>query len=373
MNIALVHEWFDTFAGSEKVVRSLLNVWNDADVYALVDFLDSEDSKLILDDKKARTSFIQKLPSAKNHFRKYLPLFPLAIEQFNFSAYDAVLSSSHAVAKGALTNSNQLHFCYCHTPMRYAWDLYHQYLKESGLESGIKGWLAKYFIHRLRIWDAVSANRVDYFIANSKYIAKRIKKVYRRDAVVIYPPVDIDRFELSEKKDDYYLTAARFVPYKKVDLIVEAFSKNPDKKLIVIGDGEQSERIKKIATKNIQLVGYQSGEEFKKYMQSARAFVFAAEEDFGITTVEAQACGTPVIAFGNGGSSEIIIDGKTGILFQEQNYNSITEAVKLFESKEAGFEPSEIRRNSERFSRRRFEKEIKDFVNSRYQEFKSKI
>ncbi len=371
--IALVHEWFDTFAGSEKVVRSFVNIWKDADVYALVDFLDAKDSKLILDNKKVRTSFIQNLPFSKNHFRNYLPLFPLAVEQFDFSDYDVVLSSSHAVAKGALTNSNQLHFCYCHTPMRYAWDLYHQYLKESKLESGIKGWLTKYILHRLRIWDAATANRVDYFIANSKYIAGRINKVYRRTADVIYPPVDIDRFELTYEKDDYYLTASRFVPYKKIDLIVEAFSKMPDKKLIVIGDGPQSEKIRKSATSNIEIVGHQTGDSFKTYMQKAKAFLFAAEEDFGITMVEAQACGTPVIAYGTGGAAEIVLDGKTGILFGEQNHTSIIEAVNTFEKNKNNFNPEIMRQNSERFSRERFEKEIRNFVETKYIEFKSRL
>jgi glycosyltransferase involved in cell wall biosynthesis len=367
--IAIVHEWFVNYMGSEKCIESFVKLYPEADIFALVDYLDKKKREIILNGKQVNTSFIQKLPFSQKKYRSYLPFFPLAIEQLDISDYDIILSSSHAVAKGVLTNANQMHVCYCHTPIRYAWDLYFQYLKDANLTSGVKSWIAKYILHKIRIWDFTTANRVDHFIANSKYIAKRIKKIYNREAEVIYPPVDINKFSSIEKKDDFYLTVARFVPYKKIDLVVSAFSKMPDKKLIVIGDGPDTEKIKSIAGSNIDLIGYQETEILKDYMQRAKAFVFAAEEDFGITTVEAQASGTPVIGFNRGGTSEIVIDGRTGILFDQQSVDSIVDAVNLFERKEDQFDTSIIRNNAEKFSRIRFEKEINNFVNSKYSEF----
>lgn len=367
--IALVHEWFVNYMGSEKCVESFVKLYPDADIFALVDYLDKEKRDIILNGKNVNTSFIQKLPFSQKKYRSYLPFFPLAIEQLDISKYDIILSSSHAVAKGVLTNANQMHVCYCHTPIRYAWDLYFQYLKDSNLTSGVKSWVAKYFLHKIRIWDFTTANRVDHFIANSKYIARRIKKVYNREAEVIYPPVDINNFSSSEKKENFYLTVARFVPYKKIDLVVSAFSKMPDKKLIVIGDGPDTEKIKALASSNIDLIGYQETETLKDYMQRAKAFVFAAEEDFGITTVEAQASGTPVIGFNRGGTSEIVIEGKTGVLFDRQSVDSIINAVNDFEKTEDKFDTSIIRNNAEQFSRSRFENEINNFVNSKYSEF----
>ncbi len=295
--------------------------------------------------------------------------FPIAIEQFDLSEYDIIISSSHAVAKGVLTNSNQLHICYCHTPLRYAWDLYHGYLSGAGLSKGIKGIIARLILHYIRVWDVTTSNRVDYFIANSKYIARRIKKVYGRDSIVIYPPVDVDKFDVYTQKENYYLTASRMVSYKKIDLIVEAFSKIPDRKLVVIGDGPDFDKIKNKAGKNIVFLGYQTFEVLKDYMQRAKAFVFAAEEDFGIVPVEAQACGTPVIAYGKGGSLETVIDGKTGIFFKEQTVESLLEAIKRFEQKEDSFDTIEIRKNAERFSKERFMREFKTFVEEKIKEF----
>ena len=366
MKRALIHEWFVDYKGSERCIESFTNIWNDFDIYALIDFLSDEERETILKGKKANTSFIQNLPFAKTQYRNYLPLFPFVIEQFDLRDYDLIISSSHAVAKGVLTHSNQLHISYIHTPIRYAWDLYHQYLNESGLNRGVKGTLAKYFLHKIRLWDISTINRVDYYIANSKYIARRIKKIYGKESKVIYPPVDIDKFQLYEKKDDYYFTMSRMVPYKKIDLIVEAFSKT-DKKLVVAGTGPDFEKIKKLATPNIELLGYIDDSEAIKYMQRAKAFVFSAEEDFGITPVEAQACGTPVICLGKGGTKETILDGETGIHFQEQKIDSLLKAVEKFERSE--FEPKRVRKNAERFSKQRFEKEIEEFVTLKYQQF----
>ena len=369
MKKALIHDWFSTYAGAEKCVESFTDIWDDFEIYSLIDFLTDADRNKILKGKRAHTSFIQKLPFAKDKYRNYLPLFPLAIEQFDLSGYDVVLSSSHAVAKGILTHSNQLHIAYVHTPIRYAWDLYHQYLRESGLDRGLKGMLAKYFLHKIRLWDASTANRVDHYVANSRYIARRIKKTYGKPSDVIYPPVDVDKFTLREAKEEFYLTASRMVPYKKIDLIVEAFSQT-DKKLLVIGDGPDMAKIKSKAGKNIELLGFASDETMVDLMGRAKAFVFAAEEDFGITPVEAQACGTPVICFGRGGARETVRDGESGLYFMEQNAKELLAAVAKFEQNYDKFEPVKIRENSLKFSRARFEAEIKSYVEKKYEEFK---
>ena len=371
MKKALIHDWFSTYAGAEKCVESFTNVWDDFEIYGLIDFLSDANRDKILKGKYAHTSFVQKLPSAKKKYRNYLPLFPFAIEQFDLSSYDVVLSSSHAVAKGVLTHSNQLHISYVHTPIRYAWDLYHQYLHESGLNHGLKGILAKYFLYKIRLWDVSTANRVDHYIANSHYIARRIKKAYGKSSDVIYPPVDIDKFALRESKSDFYLTASRMVPYKKIDLIVEAFSQT-DKKLLVIGDGPDMGKIKSKASKNIELLGFADDKTMADLMGQAKAFVFAAEEDFGITPVEAQACGTPVICFGRGGALETVREGISGLYFMEQNIRELLATVDKFEQSYDKFEPIKIRENSLKFSRTRFESEIKSYVEKKYEEFKER-
>jgi glycosyltransferase involved in cell wall biosynthesis len=367
MKKALIHDWFSVYAGAEKCVESFTNIWDDFEIYTLIDFLNDKDREIILKGKKAHTSFIQNLPFSKKKYRNYLPLFPLAIEQHDLREYDVILSSSHAVAKGVLTHSNQLHISYVHTPIRYAWDLYHQYLKESGLNEGLKGKLAKYFLHKIRIWDLSTINRVDYYIANSHYIARRIKKIYGKNATVIYPPVDVERFKLCEEKEDFYLTASRMVPYKKIDLIVEAFSKI-DKKLVVIGTGPDMEKIKSFAKDNIEVLGFAEDETLLEYMQKAKGFVFVAEEDFGIVPVEAQACGTPVICLGKGGTKETVIDSQTGVHLQEQTLEELLKAIERFET--IDFDYKKIREHSLKFSKKRFEQEIKKFVDEKYEIFK---
>jgi glycosyltransferase involved in cell wall biosynthesis len=368
MKKALVHDWYYVNGGAEKVIHSFNNVWEDFDHFALIDFLSEKDRDFVLKGKYAKTSFIQKLPTAKKNHRKFLQLFPYAIEQFDLSEYDLVLSSSASIAKGVLTNQNQLHVCYCHSPMRYAWDLYHQYLKEANLNSGFKALYAKYILHKLRNWDIISSNRVDYFIANSNYIAKRIKKTYNREATVIYPPVDVEAFHLVKEKEDFYFTASRMVPYKKIDLIVQAFNQMPNKKLVVSGDGPDFKKIKKIAKSNIELLGFVERDQLQNYMQNAKAFVFASEEDFGILPVEAQACGTPVVAYGKGGIKETVILNKTGIFFEKQTANHIIDAIKKFEKMK--FNHEQIRKSVLKFSKTRFEKQIKEFVLAKYAEFK---
>lgn len=374
MKIAIVHDWLVTYAGAERVLEQMLNIFPQADLYSLIDFLPSNQREFIM-DKHVTTSFIQKLPFAKKHYRQYLPLMPLAVEQLDLSAYDIVLSSSHAVAKGVITGPEQLHISYVHSPIRYAWDLQHQYLKESGLDKGLKGWAAKWILHRIRQWDYRTSNGVDHFIANSRFIAKRILKVYRRESTVIYPPVDAEFFIFNEKKEDFYFTASRMVPYKKIDLIVEAFSQMPDKKLVVIGDGPDFKKIKSISGKNIELLGFQPSDVLREYMQRARAFVFAAEEDFGIAPIEAQACGTPVIAYGKGGVRETIKGPEdefpTGVFFDQQNVDAIKNTVQLFEKEyESKIDPRKCRENAMRFSPERFRKELSDFVNEKYMKFK---
>ena len=367
---ALICDWLNVYAGAERCVESFTNIWADFEIYSLIDFLNDTDRYGILKNKHAHTSFIQNLPFAKSRYRDYLPLFPYAIENFNLSEYDLILSSSHAVAKGVLTHSDQLHISYVHTPIRYAWDLYFEYLKNSGLNSGLKGFFAKYFLHKIRIWDLISTNRVDYFIANSRYIASRIKKIYGRASDVIYPPVDTDKFEAKENKDEFYLTVSRLVPYKKVDVIVEAFSQI-NRKLVLIGDGPDMDKIKSKAKKNIEILGYQSNETIKHMMQNAKAFIFAAKEDFGIAPVEAQACGPPVICYGNGGVRETVIDNVSGVYFYEQSVESLLGALDKFEHNVDKFDPSFIRRNSLRFSRKRFEEEIKTYIEHKFNEFKA--
>ncbi|MCE3268486.1 MAG: alpha-D-mannose-alpha(1-6)phosphatidyl myo-inositol monomannoside transferase, partial [Burkholderiales bacterium] len=368
IKIALVHDWFVTIGGAEKVVSEILAVFPDADVYSIISYL-PDDKKHFLRYKKVRTSFVTKLPFVKKVYRIYLPFMTYAIEQFDLSEYDVIISSSHAVAKGVITNPNQLHICYCHTPMRYAWDLQHQYLQEDNTFLGIKNFIMRWMLHKIRIWDLRTINGVDYFISNSNYIGKRIHKCYRRESTTIYPNVEVETFVLNKngKRKEFYLTASRFVPYKKIDIIVKAFKGMPDKKLVVIGDGPQFSKVKKIATKNVEILGYKDNACLIEYMQHCKAFIFAAEEDFGITPVEAQACGAPVIAYGKGGALETIIDledslSPTGVFFYEQTEKSIIEAVNKFEDNIYKFIPENCSNNAIRFSASRFRQEIYNFV-----------
>lgn len=373
MKTAIVHEWLVNYAGSERVVESFTNIWPEADVFTLVDFLDDEQRKIILKGKKANTSFLQHFPFARKNHRKYLPLFPKAIESFNLSEYDVIISSSHSVAKGFKKHKNQLHICYCHSPMRYAWDEAERYLNEANLSTGIKGKIAKSVLNYLRKWDLNSANGVDYFIANSNYIAAKIKRIYNCNADVIYPPVDVNKFSLSNSKEDFYLTASRLVPYKQIDLIVKLFAELPDKKLVVIGSGPEKDKIKSLAAPNVQILGYQNFQTLKEYMEKAKAFIFVAEEDFGIIVVEAMACGTPVIAGNYGGTSESVINGKTGILFEKQDLKSLKDALFKFESAANSFNIQVIRKHSLSFDRKIFEKNIKSYVDDKIHTFFNRV
>jgi len=373
MKIALVHEWLVFYAGGERVFESFTNIWQNADVYALVDFLNDEHRKIILKGKHAHTTFIQKLPFAEKKFRSYLPLFPLAIESLNLSKYDIIISSSHAVTKGVRKKPNQLHISYCHSPMRYIWDEAETYFESANLNKGFRKLIANAVLKYLRKWDLKTAQRPDYLIANSNYIAEKLKRIYNRESTVIYPPVDVEKFSCVENKDDYYFVASRLVPYKRIDLIVEAFAQMPDKRLIIAGTGPELAKLKSNFLVNVEFIGYQDENSLKELMQKAKAFVFTAEEDFGIVVVEAMACGTPVIALNKGGTAETVIDGKTGILFDHQNVEDIKNAVRRFESIEDKFNHKEIADYTKKFSRKIFEEKIKQYVDEKSGEFFGKI
>jgi glycosyltransferase involved in cell wall biosynthesis len=374
MRVAFVHDWLVTYAGAERVLEQMLALYPTADLYTLVNFL-PEGEQEFLGGRQPRTSFIQRLPGARRHYRRYLPLMPLAVEQFDLSAYDLVISSSYAVAKGVLTGPGQLHLCLCYSPMRYAWDLQHQYLRETGLDHGIRSWLARYLLHRIRAWDVRTANGVDGFIAISDFIARRIWKVYRRESVVIYPPVDATGFEMATEKADFFVTASRLVPYKRIDLVVEAFSQMPDRQLVVIGDGPEARKIRAKAGPNIRLLGHQPFPVLREHFQRAQAFVFAAEEDFGIVPLEAQACGTPVIALAKGGVRETIrgLDHgtPTGVFFEEQTVPSIVDAVSRFDRERHRIAPQACRANALRFSAERFRKEFEEYLDHELQRFRA--
>ena len=371
IRIAVVHEWPVLYSGSERVVAAMLGTFPQAEAHAIV----HDPAGLHgtpLENVKFRTSFIQSLPKAKENYRTYLPLMPLAVEQLDLRSYDLVVSSSHAVAKGVLTSADQLHLSYVHTPVRYAWDLYLDYLTASGLTRGVKSWLARSILHYLRLWDTSSANRVDAFFANSFYVARRINKLYRRPARVIYPPVEIEHYRSDLPREEFYVTVSRFVPYKRVDLIIEAFSKIGTP-LVVIGEGPEFRRAQRIAKSNVQLLSYQPDEVVADHLQRARAFVFAADEDFGIIPVEAQAAGCPVIAYGKGGVLETVIGwpspNATGVFFDAQTLEALTEAIRLFETHEGMFRPETCRRNAERFSQGRFQREFRDAVEQLWDKF----
>jgi glycosyltransferase involved in cell wall biosynthesis len=363
VKVAIVHDWLVVSGGAEKVLEQIIECFPQADIFTLVDFLED---RTCLRNRPVKPSFIQKLPFAKKRYRSYLPLMPIAIEQFDLSGYDLIISSSYAVAKGVLTGPDQLHISYMHSPIRYAWDLQHQYLKEAGLAKGLKTVFARALLHYIRGWDARSTNGVDYLIANSHFIARRIRKAYRRDATVIYPPVDVGGLTPRNQKDDFYLIASRMVPYKRIDLVVKAFSMTPEKRLVVIGDGPDMHKVRAAAGPNVSILGYQPFEVLRDHLQRARAYVYAAEEDFGISIIEAQACGTPVITYGRGGALETVIglphERPTGVFFKEQTPESLNEAVVRFERNQHLFDPRVCRENAERFSREKFKASLRAFI-----------
>ncbi|MBW4678925.1 MAG: glycosyltransferase [Microcoleus vaginatus WJT46-NPBG5] len=377
MKYALVHEWLtpEATGGSELVVQEILQHIN-ADLYALIDF-ESTNPESYLFKRPIGTTFLQHFPLARKGVQKYLPLLPVAIEQLDLREYDVILSSSHAVAKGVLASPQQLHICYCHTPMRYAWEMTFDYLNSSAAGKGLPGILTRQLLHRLRQWDAISANRVDYFIANSRHTAQRIWRCYRRKAEVIYPPVNIERFSVQPHKQDFYLTVSRLVSYKKVSLIVQAFN-HLGLPLVVIGSGPELPLIRKMAKPNVRVLGWQPAEVVQKYMAEAKAFVYAACEDFGMALVEAQACGTPVIAYGAGGALETVRDIQqhpdlgTGVFFAQQNPAALMEAVETFEASQPAFSPDKVRANAEKFGPKIFKERYLGYLDHCYQEFEAR-
>ena len=367
MKVAIIVDWLVIYAGAERVLEQMIACYPDADIFAVVDFMPQGERDFI-HNKKVKTTFIQKLPFAKTKYRSYLPLMPLAIEQLDLAGYDLILSSSHAVAKGVITGPGQTHISYVHSPMRYAWDLQQQYLQESNSTKGPKSWLMRYLLHKLRLWDFASAARVDHFISSSNYIAQRINKAYRRKATVIHPPVAVEKCQLLEEKEEFYVTAARLVPFKRVPLIAEAFSKMPNKKLVILGDGPELEKTKAFNTHgNIEFLGFQNHDVVVDYLQRAKAFLYAANDDFGILPVEAQACGTPVIAFNQGGVLETIrgLDAEkpTGVFYESQTANGLIEAIDAFE--QTSISPKDCRENSLRFSEDVFKNTLKKFVSNK--------
>ncbi|TAD79532.1 MAG: glycosyltransferase family 4 protein [Oscillatoriales cyanobacterium] len=379
---AVVHEWLtpEATGGSELVTQEIVTQLDrllpePPVLHALIDF-ESRNPNSYLYGRSIGHTFLQRFPGAHQGVQKYLPLWPLAIEQLDLRPYDIILSSSHAVAKGVLASAHQMHVCYCHAPMRYAWDLTQEYLAGSRSGRGLAGWLTRYLLHRLRLWDVLAANRVDFFVANSRTTARRIWRCYRRRAEVIYPSVQVDRFSLRSDKQDYFLCVTRLVPYKRVDLIVEAFNQL-GWPLVVIGGGPQLAMLRDRAKPNVQLLGEQPDKVVAEAMAEARAFVYAAFEDFGIAPVEAQACGTPVIAFAQGGTGETVRDyrrdpGKaTGILFPKQTVAALVEALQAFEQVRSHFGAEAIHEHARSFSPQVFHDRYFQFVDWCWQEFQA--
>jgi glycosyltransferase involved in cell wall biosynthesis len=368
--VAFIHDWLVTYGGGEQILRALMEVWDGAPVYTLIHDPDGPCSEFTK-GKEIITSFIQKLPRANKNHRFYLPLMPFAIEQFDLRGHDVVISISHAVSHGIVPQPDQLHINYICIPIRYAWHLYHQYLEEAGLEKGMRSLIAKSILHYIRLWDISTSQRIDHYVAISNWVARNVWRVYRRKADVIYPPVDIQAFTLCEQKENFYLTVSRLVPYKKIDLIIEAFNMMPQKKLFVIGDGPELIKLQAKAGKNVEFLGFKPLSDLVNYMQRARAFIFAALEDFGIVPVEAQACGTPVIAYGNGGVLETVIEKETGLFFPQQNAQSLITAVQAFENNDQKFKAANIRKNAERFNKGLFQKEFGNYIDQKWTKYKA--
>jgi glycosyltransferase involved in cell wall biosynthesis len=368
-SIVIVQDALPVLGGAERVLAAAWEIFPNAPLYTLVYKKEAFENTPIA-EKNIIPSFIHRLPSASTRYRSYLPLMPLAVERFDLREFDIILSFSYAVAHGVVPRPDQLHISYTFTPLRYAWHSYHQYLQEKGLRSGLKGWLAQAFLHYLRLWDRSAADRVDRFVAISQWVARGIWRSYRRPAIVIYPPVDTHRFSPRHPREDYYLTVSRLVSHKKIDLIVEAFSRL-GYPLLVIGDGPEYRRLSKMAAPNVKMLGWRSDGEVVELMGKARALVQAAEEDFGIAIAEAHAAGCPVIAYGSGGGPEIVIPGKTGLFYPEQTVESLIAAVEQFESGDLNLDERHITSRAERFNKARFQQELKILIKDTWSLFES--
>ena len=377
MRVALVHDWLTGMRGGEKVLEIFCELFPEADIFTLVHIPGSVSK--IIENRTIRTSFLQRVPLAKSHYRSFLPLFPLAIEGFNMRGYDMVLSSSHCVAKGVLTTPSTVHVCYCHTPMRYVWDHYNTYFGDER-----KGLLSKFLMpviaNYLRMWDVTSSDRVDYFVANSYNVANRIKKYYKRPAEVVHPPVDCFFYTpvKNHKEGDYYLIVSAFAPYKRIDIAVDAFERL-GLPLVIVGGGQEEEQIRNMSKKYVRCVGWQATESLKEYYRGCKALIFPGEEDFGIVPLEAQACGKPVIAFAKGGALETVRglysnqeadmeavskppETPTGVFFTQQTAESLMNAVKFFEQSKNQFNPHTIRKHAEDFDYPIFKEKFKQCI-----------
>lgn len=361
--IALVHDWFPAYRGGERVVASLLKILPEADVFTLFDFLTVAERDAHFGGKRFTVSPMNGWPLAKRLYRHLFFLCPFFIEQFNVTEYDGVISSSAAYARGVLTRPDQPHLCYVHSPIRYAWDQQFEYLAQARLGWGPKGLLFRWILHRMREWDVRTAHGPDLMATNSTYVRERVRRIYGRDAQVIFPPVEVETIPFSEHKDDYYVVASFLVPYKRIDLVVHAFNSMPQRRLVVLGNGQQERELKAIAGPNIEFAGHLPRAAFLDRIAKAKAFVFAGCEDFGIVLAEAQACGTPLIAFGRGGARDIVRPGQdgvaaTGVLFERQTVGAIVDAVTTFESQSGAISPQACRENAMRFSEARFHREF---------------
>lgn len=366
MRVALVHDYLNQYGGAEKVLEAFLEIFPNAPIYTIL-----YDKKIVdkfFSNKKIKTSFLQKIPFIKKHHRLFPPLMPLAVEKLDLSDYDLVLSDSAAFGKGVITRPNTLHICYCHTPIRYAWDDSHKYIREFSMKKFAK-FFVPIFMNYLRLWDREAAYRVDKFICNSQFVAQRIKKYYKQEAEVIYPPVNIKNFgvvEFVENEKPYFLMVGRLLPYKRFDMAIEAFNKL-ELPLKIIGSGPEMKKLKKMANWNIEFLGEKNNEELKKYYQECQALIFPQEEDFGIVALEAMACGRPVIAYKGGGALESVIGGKTGMFFEEQTVESLVEAVKSFDASK--FNSKIIYQHALKFDKENFKQKIKDFIDKYWKEF----
>jgi len=362
MKVALIHDWLTGMRGGERCLEVFCEIFPQAQLYTLLHIPGSVSP--LIEKMAIKTSFIQNLPFSKKGYRKYLPLFPMAIERFNLKGYDLILSCSHCVAKGIIPPPDALHISYMLTPMRYAWDMYGEYFGEN------KKKIIPFFIHYLRMWDVTSSQRVDNFLCISDHVANRIKKYYRREAEVIHPPVDANRFRVRNKTRDFFLVVSSLVSYKKIDLAIKAFGQL-GYPLKIIGSGPEEKRLKSIAPSNAEFLGWQPDEAVADYYSKCRALIFPGEEDFGIVPLEAMASGRPVIAYGKGGALETIVPysqknkrGKTptGIFFYEQTVSSLVEAAKQFNKIEKAFNPSAIRKHAQQWDRKIFKKKIKKSI-----------
>jgi glycosyltransferase involved in cell wall biosynthesis len=372
--IAVVHEWLLDYAGSERVVAEILRCFPHAQLFALVDHM-AESDRRFLGGRRATTTFLQRMPGAASRLKYYVPLMPLAIEQLDLTDFDLVLSSNHAVAKGVIVSPDALHLSYVHSPMRYAWDQQFVYL--AGEKPGrLRQALMRWQLHRLRLWDHRAAAGVDYFIANSRFVARRILKAYRRTADVIYPPVATEYFVPGGgQREDFYVAVSRLIAYKRVDLMVEAFRALPQRRLVVIGEGPDRGRLEAAAPANVTFAGFLPADEVRERLRRARAFVFPAVEDFGIAPVEAMACGTPVVALRRGGAAETVegleSDAPTGAFFEEQSPAALAAAVQRFEEQAGRVTANACRAQAEKFGAARFREELQSYVAARYAAWKA--